>query len=121
MLKSTVLPVVGIFNKTRGAWVARKVEKADTFWSRAKGLLGRESLDPEGGMWLDPCTSVHGFFMAFPIDIAFLDAGLKVVRVERLPAWGLSSWVRRARSVLELPEGAGERLKAGDVLEVRSS
>lgn len=110
-----------VFNKTRGAVVADRVARCDTAATRAKGLLGRDSLGPGEGVWIVPCAMVHMFFMKFPIDVVFLDRELKVRRVkERLNPWSLSPWVFSAHSVLELGSGtAGERLAPGDELEFR--
>ena len=111
------------FNKTRDAVVAAKVEKADTSASRNKGLLGRESLAADEGLWIVPCPMIHTFFMQFPIDVLFLDAELKVRRViEDLRPWRLSPWVLSARSVLELKGGVLKgSVRAGDVIEMRPS
>ena len=109
------------FNTTRNAPVATKVEKADTSASRSKGLLGRESLAADEGLWIVPCPMIHTFFMKFPIDVLFLDADLKVQRViEDLRPWRLSPWVLSARSVLELKGGVLKgSVREGDTLEMR--
>ncbi|MFA5139359.1 MAG: DUF192 domain-containing protein [Elusimicrobiota bacterium] len=92
---------------------------ANTPRSRAKGLLGRESLAQDEGMWIVPCSMVHTFFMRFAIDVVFLDRENKVLRVcEGLEPWRVSPWVLRGHSVLELA-GSSLRgtLRKGDVLE----
>lgn len=68
-------------NETRASVVAEAAELADGFVSRLRGLLGRQGLPPGHGLWIDPCNSVHTFFMRFAIDVAFLDSELRVVRV----------------------------------------
>ncbi|MFH1724289.1 MAG: DUF192 domain-containing protein [Elusimicrobiota bacterium] len=107
------------FNSTRGRALARKVRLADTPYARAKGLLGRERMDPDEGLWIDPCAMIHTFFMRFPIDALFLDKRLRVVHIaERLKPWRLSRWVFSARSVLELAGGALDgSVAVGDQLE----
>jgi uncharacterized membrane protein (UPF0127 family) len=54
--------------------------------------------------------------MRFPIDVIFLDRDRKVVGVRH----GLRPWrvagARRAVAVLELPAGAANGIKEGDVL-----
>ena len=110
---------LGFFNSARGVWVARSVEKADTFRARLVGLLGRKGLAEDAGLWIVPCSSVHSFFMAFVIDVVFLDRGFKVLAVCRLPPWRMSPWVPGAHSVLELPVGASARLAPGETLEIR--
>lgn len=107
------------YNRTRGVVVAGKVERADTFGSRLKGLLGRGGLPAGHGLWLVPGAMIHTWFMAFPIDAVFLDGGLRVLRVLTLPPWRMTPWVRGARSVLELPAGAARDVRPDDVLETR--
>jgi uncharacterized membrane protein (UPF0127 family) len=44
--------------------------------------------------------------MKFPLDVAFLDAGNRVIaRYERLSPGGRTRWHRAARVALELPAG----------------
>ncbi|MFH2203740.1 MAG: DUF192 domain-containing protein [Elusimicrobiota bacterium] len=107
------------FNRTRERRIAAKVTRADTLETRSRGLLGKSRMDPEEGLWIDPCPMIHTFFMRFSIDVLFLDKGLRVRRVmENLRPWRLSPWVFTAQSVLELPGGKlrGSVVK-GDVLE----
>ncbi|MDE2291181.1 MAG: DUF192 domain-containing protein [Elusimicrobia bacterium] len=110
-----------LFNLTRGAVVAEDVRAADDPVSRAKGLLGRDGLGPGEGLWIVPCAMIHMLFMRFPIDVLFLDKGLRVRRVvEGLRPWRLSPWVPSARSVVELGAGTTRgKVSAGDVLELR--
>jgi len=109
------------FDLTRGFSLARKVEKADTFFSRLRGLLGRKDLPAGHGLWLVPGATIHTCFMAFTIDAVFLDRGLRVLRVQTLPPWRFSPWVAGAASVLELPSGAARDVKPEDLLEIRES
>ncbi len=74
------------------------------------GLLGRSSLPADEGLLLVPAWSIHTWFMRFPIDVVFLDAEGRVLRVvERMRPWRLVS-VRRARAVIELAAGVAARL-----------
>ena len=111
------------FNATRGCPVAARVQTADDAASRSKGLLGRSSLASDEGLWIVPCPMIHTFFMKFPIDVVFLDRGLRVVRViENLKPWRLSPWVFSAHSVLELMGGVLKGgVAVGDQLEMRAS
>lgn len=100
--------------------MAARVLKADTAPARSKGLLGRESMAADEGLWIVPCPMIHTFFMKFAIDVVFLDKKLKVVRVmENLKPWRMSPWVLRAHSVLELAGGALKgSVSVGDQLEI---
>jgi uncharacterized membrane protein (UPF0127 family) len=59
------------------------------------------------------------FFMRIPIDAAFLDRDLKVVKaVHAIAPWRVTPLYRSARSVLELPAGtlAASGTQEGDQL-----
>ena len=102
-----------------GAVLCERVERADTWRSRLRGLLGRDGLAPGVGLLLDPCNSVHTFFMRFSIDVAFLDAqGLVVALSPRLSPWRATRVHLRARTTLELAAGALEAcgVRIGDRL-----
>lgn len=106
-------------NSRTGAWVARKVGEARTLRDRTRGLLGRDDL-PEGeALWLEPCSQVHTFFMAFPIDVLFLDREGRALRVVRdMKPWRISPWVWWAAGALELAAGSLEgKVEPGDRIE----
>ena len=107
---------------TDGSVVAQRLEVADSFWSRARGLLGRSSLDHGGGLLIEPCASVHMFFMKFPIDVVFAvreTEGDLFVRkvVADLGPWRMSACLGAAVAV-ELPAGTASAmaLRPGDRL-----
>jgi hypothetical protein len=84
-----------------------------------RGLLGRSKLADGEGIFLRPASSVHTFFMLFPIDVVFLDRKLEVVRVvHELRPWR-TVWRRGATAVVELAAGecAARGLAVGDQLE----
>ncbi|MGH9294178.1 MAG: DUF192 domain-containing protein, partial [Acidimicrobiales bacterium] len=91
------------------AWLLREgrvlasVEVADGVLARSKGLLGRASL--EGAIVLHHTRAVHSFGMRFPLDVAFLDAELVVIRTTRLRPYMLAAPSLKARSVLEAEAG----------------
>ena len=96
-------------------------EEARTAWSRMIGLLGRSSLPRGEGLLLAPAWSIHTWFMRFPIDVVFLDADGRVLRVfVGLPAWRLASGTRKARTVLEFGAGtlAQSPLAPGDAVRL---
>jgi uncharacterized protein len=99
--------------------VLATVEVADTARARARGLLGRERF--EGAILLEPARSVHTFRMRFPIDVAFVDRDLQVVRVFTLRPNRLTLPVWRARAAIEAEAGAFASwgLNVGDRLEIK--
>ena len=109
-------------NQTRNAVLGDSVEVADTSAKRRVGLLKHERLDPGHGLWINPCESVHTFFMKFPIDLVYIDKKRKVRKVRSaVPAWRLSACLT-AHSILELPAGTVEKTgtKPGDELVIET-
>lgn len=108
---------------TDGTVVCERCEIPESTFGRARGLLGRNELEPGGGMLIDRAGSVHMFFMRFPIDVVFLDRDWTVVAVRH----GLRPWrvagARRAVAALELPAGAAAEagLETGDVLVIEDA
>ena len=101
-----------------GTVVCERCEIADRYFARMRGLLGRDRLEPGGGMLLTPEPSVHMFFMRFPVDVVFLDRDHKVVSVRHeLRPWQVAG-ARGAHASLELPAGtaASAGIAEGDVL-----
>jgi uncharacterized membrane protein (UPF0127 family) len=74
-----------------------------------KGLLGRKTFLPNQAIILDPCNSVHTFFMRFSIDVLFLDKNYRVVKVlPRLLPNRITSICWGSKLVVELPSGTLE-------------
>ena len=108
-----------ILNTTRGTELASDARVARGYWSRLIGLMGRGSMRPGEGLVLDPCTSVHTFFMRFAIDILYVDRSQNVVKVvSALRPFRISAVLRGGRAVIELPGGTAERTQTvpGDQL-----
>ena len=98
-----------------GTLLADRVRSAHTHWSRIRGLLGTRALEPGAGLWLVPCSQVHMIGMQYPIDVAFLDDDLRVVRtVAALRPGRISPKVGNATSALELPAGRLAALGVAD-------
>ena len=110
-----------VINLTKNTVVAQNVQVADNLFSRMRGLLGRKSLNPQEGLILRPCNSIHTFFMRFPIDVVFLDRYDLVIKVyHSLSAWRISRTFFRSAMCLELPAGAltQSRTQEGDRLQI---
>jgi uncharacterized membrane protein (UPF0127 family) len=100
-----VIATERIVNQTRGREIGGRIRRAGNPWSRFVGLLGRRGLAEGEGLHIVPCSSLHMFFMRFPLDIVYLDAGLQVLKtVENLRPWRVSAG-RGAKTTLELPTG----------------
>jgi uncharacterized protein len=92
-----------------GAIVCERCSLADSPVARMRGLLGRDGLEQGEGLLLQPASSIHTFFMRFPIDVVFLDRALVVLGIEDgIVPWRAASQ-RGAKAVLELPAGESSR------------
>jgi uncharacterized membrane protein (UPF0127 family) len=107
-------------NTTRQKALATDLEIATSFSARSKGLLGRTGLEPGTGILIDPCPSVHTWFMRFTIDAVFLDGKNQVVGLARelKPFRMAGAW--RAAKTIELPAGtiAATGTTVGDSVEI---
>src|SRR6476620_7079878 len=107
------------------AWLVRDgevlatLEVVDSVGGRMRGLLGRERV--EGAVLLRPAKSVHTVGMRFPIDVAYVDDELSVVRTVQMKTWRVSRPVIKARGVIEAEAGAFAKwnLRVGDHLEIK--
>ena len=100
--------------------VLATLEIAETRRDRHRGLLGRDGF--EGALLLRPARSVHTLRMRFPIDVAYCDDDLVVIRTVTMPPNRVGRPCVRARAVLEAEAGAFSSwgLGAGDQLEIKS-
>lgn len=108
-------------NQTRGTIVAENAKVANSWFARSRGLIGRTSLKPGEGLIIDPCSSIITFFMAFPIEVLFVDEGHRVLcATEPVAPWRIGPIVSGARYVVELPVGAvsASKTACGDELEL---
>jgi uncharacterized membrane protein (UPF0127 family) len=103
----------------RDGEVLASLEVAEGAGSRRRGLLGRDGID--GALLLRPARSVHTIGMRFPIDVAFCDEDLRVLRIVTMPRHRLGRPCVKARCVLEAEAGAFAHweLRPGDQLEIR--
>ncbi|WP_026369709.1 DUF192 domain-containing protein [Kallotenue papyrolyticum] len=110
-----------ITNQTRGTLLATRAERARSFWARLRGLMFRADLPPGGGLVIEPNSSVHTFWMRFPIDVVFVDRQDRVVGLAaNLPPNRPYAGARRARRTIELPAGtiAATQTQLGDRLHL---
>jgi uncharacterized membrane protein (UPF0127 family) len=109
---------VRITSEGRNAVLIGRCAVAESTRERTVGLLGREGLADDEGLWIAPCNSIHTWFMRFAIDVVFLDREDRVLRVAACVPPFRMRLHRHACSVVELPAGraatvgivAGERL-----------
>ena len=110
-----------VVNVTRDTVVGDRIRVARTMTERSVGLLRTPHLAAGEGLWIERSPSIHMFFMRYPIDAVFVDAGGRVTRViSDLRPWRVVWWARGARDCLELPAGttAATGTIAGDELRL---
>lgn len=111
-----------IRNQTRQTTIALQARRASGYLARLKGLMFQKALPSGSALLLEPESSIHTFFMRFPIDVLYLDHSMTVLRV----ACSMSPWsvgplhTRGCCSVLELPAGViqATQTQVGDQLLV---
>src|SRR3954471_16244231 len=103
----------------RDGKVLATLEVATSLRERTRGLLGRDGID--GAILLRPAKSVHTFRMRFPIDVAFCDRDLRVVKVVTLARNRVTRPVVKAHAVIESEAGTMLRwgVRVGDQLDIR--
>jgi len=114
------MDVVTIQNRTRNTVIAERAEMAVSWWARLRGLIGRRELAAGSGLLIRPCSSIHTCFMAFPIDVLFVDRNDRALQCHAaVPAWRFGPVAPKARYVIELPPGAlaASGTQPGDQIE----
>ena len=102
-------------NPRTGLVLAERVERASTLRARLLGLLGRSELREGAALCIDPCTSIHTFFMRFAIDAVFLRRDGTVVRALRgLRPFRATRFYPSAAMAVELPAGTLARTGTGE-------
>jgi uncharacterized membrane protein (UPF0127 family) len=91
--------------------IAEEVAVARGIWSRFWGLMGRKRLPDGHGLLLAPCSSVHTFFMRFPIDVIFLDRHSVVVKIVHSMRPWRTALGGGGKDALELNAGEALRLE----------
>ena len=112
---------MNIDNITRNTCIADKADRASTFISRGRGLMLAAPMPSGGGLVIEPCNSIHMFFMRYPLDILFVDKEGKVVFMYKgIKPWRVGRIVKGAKSAIELPEGSIEHsgTQVGDALAI---
>jgi len=97
--------LIRVRNETRAAELGRDVRVASGLWPRLVGLLATPELPAGKGLWLNPCRSIHTFFMRYAIDAAFVNRENRIVHQATFRPWRMSAYIPSARGVLELPAG----------------
>jgi len=99
--------------------VLATLERADSVRLRTRGLLGLADFD--GALLLERTKSVHTIGMRFPIDVAFCDRDLTVLRIVTVAKFRVTRPVWGASCAIETEAGrfGHWNVHVGDQLEIR--
>mgnify|MGYP003927489537 CR=1 FL=1 len=99
---------IEIQNLSRPGIPSIKARLCDSFWTKLRGLMFQKSLDEHQGILIDEKidgianTSIHMFFMRFPIAAIWINANLEIVDAKIAHPWNpFYAPSKPARFVLE--------------------
>jgi uncharacterized protein len=73
------------------------------------------------GLIIDPCSSIHTFWMRFPIDVLYMNRDYEVIRADAcMKPWRIGPIFTGSKWVIELPAGtiSTTGTKPGDKIEI---
>lgn len=115
-----------LLDEETGNVLAEKIETADSFWSRLRGLMFRREFEKGEallfGFSKPKKFRIHTFFVFFPIDLIYLNEEFEVLEIEEgLPPWRVYNPSVEASYLVELPAGEIEQfgVEGGDELKIR--
>jgi hypothetical protein len=76
-----LIKMAQLLDLERRAVLIPRLEIADSFFKRFKGLLGTEKIAEDYGLVFRSCESVHSYLMKTKFDVIFLDEEMRVVEV----------------------------------------
>jgi uncharacterized protein len=100
--------------------VFEKLISADSFGTRAIGLIGKRSLSPEEAMFFNNCNAIHTCFMKISIDCVFLDKKGMIRKIYYdVKPWRFAGPVWNSSAVIEMAAGVAKlkNLSVGDLVE----
>lgn len=107
-----------LINRRNGRLLADRVEFADSFWGRFRGLMFRSRKD-NYALIFPETSAIHTFFVFFSIDLIYTDENSKVVELkENLGPFSWYSPKKSSRYLIELVSGKTDEcdVRLGDVL-----
>lgn len=107
--------------KKNDSTIVRNIDIATKFKDRLVGLMFRDRIDDEYGLYIPNCRSVHTLFVRFKLDLVWVNKNFEVVKiVKEMNTWRMSSIVFKAYGVVELAPGVIDKLsiRPGDKLKL---
>ena len=101
------------------AQVLSSLNIAETAASRRRGLICQTEIYTP--LFIDSCKWIHTFGVKRPLDVAYLDAKMQVIKIQKIKPLRLAMPVLKAKHVLEASAGTFENwgLAVGHTLEAR--
>jgi uncharacterized protein len=105
----------------RGKIIASNVSLADNFADKLCGYMFKSTPHRPGILFVS-APGIHTFFMQFNLDVIFLDADSRIIKIYRnLKPWRHTWFHYSSRKTLELPAGVfPKEIQEGDILEVQN-
>lgn len=112
--------VYNLYNKSKNCLIASKALVADNFFLRLRGLMFRKNMDEEEALIFYHTSSIHTFFMRFPIEVVFLNHKMQVVEIHEELGPRRVVFSTSASIAVELPahKTSNKTLEIGDILEL---
>lgn len=95
-----------IIRDESGQVVVKNAMLADETLYRMKGLMFAREMPNCEALIIDPCNSIHTFFMKFSLDVVFLNRKDVIVKViKNMKPWRISGMYFSSRKVIEMKAG----------------
>ena len=84
--------ITGFLADENNQVLLEQVYRTSNVWERTRGLLGKRPITDNEGLLIDPCSSVHTFFMNYSIDLVYLDSQFTIRKlVHAVRPWRMSA------------------------------
>lgn len=109
-----------VIKDSKGEVIIEELKIFDTFSKRLKGLMFEDEIPSGYAVLLEPCNSIHTFFMKFDIGVIYLDERDMVIRgPETMKSWRLGPIVKSAKKVIEYDyRNTDIKVNIGDKLKI---
>lgn len=111
---------LALLNRSRDQVIIENLLQAESVYEITKGLLGKDCLEEDEGLYLPDCRLIHSFFMKFSFTAVYVNSNLEIVKVvDGVKPYRISGCVA-AKGVFELIGGisAKKELRLRDKLEI---
>lgn len=110
---------IKILNKSTNKYISVNTKVASKFMDRFIGLMFTNEMPDCDGLLIKHCNSIHTFFMKYNLDLIFIDANNKIVKIiYDKNKWSATLFYLKANQVLEMKAGTLDRdIKVGEELD----